>query len=100
MKYRVAQKKTEWDTFHQYVDAITGVYEVTSPEKKLYQDHQFWFSSLFSRAHFVRQCRGPKFSLRLFSLTLIPLGGGGHLAPPVVFFAVHLDRLAFHVQTS
>ena len=34
-------------------------------------------------------------------LTLIPLGGGGGiLAPPVIFFAVHLDRLEFHVQTS
>ena len=34
-------------------------------------------------------------------LTLIPLGGGGGAfsAPPVFFFAVHLDRLEFHVQT-
>ena len=31
--------------------------------EKWYQDQQVWFSSLFSTAHFVRQCRGPKFSL-------------------------------------
>ena len=50
--------------FPQYVDAITGirVWGDFSWEK-LCQDQQFWFSSLFSRAHFVRQCRGPKFFL-------------------------------------
>ena len=48
-----------------------------------YQNHQ----SRFSHSH---------------ALTLIPLGGGGAFSgpPPVVFFAVHLDRLEFHVQTS
>ena len=35
-------------------------------EEKWYQDQQFWFSSLFSMAHFVRQCRVPNFPL--FSL--------------------------------
>ena len=29
-----------------------------------------------------------------------PIGGGFFSPPPVVFFAVHLDRLEFHVQTS
>ena len=36
--------------FLQYVDALTGmvsVYGITSPEKTLYQDKQFWLSSLF-----------------------------------------------------
>ena len=53
--------------FPQYVDAITSisVWGHFSWEK-LYQDQQFWFSSLFSRVRFVRQCRGPKLSL--FSL--------------------------------
>ena len=53
--------------FLQYVDAITGisVWGNSSWEKR-YQYQQFWFNNMFSRAHFVRQCRGPKFSL--FSL--------------------------------
>ena len=34
---------------------------------------------------------------KTMTLTLIPLGGGGG---GIVFFAVHLDRLEFHVQTS
>ena len=30
-----------------------------------------------------------------------PIGGGGaFMAPPVIFSAVHLDRLEFRVQTS
>ena len=33
--------------------------------EKLYQDKQFWFSSLFSMAHFVRQYRGPNFPSQL-----------------------------------
>ena len=39
---------------------------------------------------------------KLRTLTLIPLGGGGgaFMAPPVIFYAVHLDRLEFRVQTS
>ena len=50
--------------FPQYVDAITGISVWGNFSwEKWYQDHKFWFSSLFSRAHFVRQCRGPKISL-------------------------------------
>ena len=53
--------------FPRYVDAITSIRVWGSFSwEKWYQDQQFWFSSLFSRAHFGRQCRGPKFSL--FSL--------------------------------
>ena len=65
--YRVAQQKRNGIYFPQNMDAITNIslYEVISPEEKWYQDQQFWVS-LFSRAHFVRQCRGQKFSL--FSL--------------------------------
>ena len=50
--------------FPQYVDAITdiSVWGNFSWEK-LYQDQLFWFSNFISRAHFVRQCRGPKFSI-------------------------------------
>ena len=50
--------------FQQYRDAIIGigVWDNFSWEK-LYQDQQFWFSSLSSREHFVRQYRGLKFSL-------------------------------------
>ena len=53
--------------FQQYRDAIIGisVWSSFSWEKR-YQDEQFWFRSLFSREHFVRQCRGLNFSL--FSL--------------------------------
>ena len=29
-----------------------------------------------------------------------PIGGGPLWPPPVIFFAVHLDRLEFRVQTS
>ena len=65
-KYRVAQKNGT-GYFPQYVDAIIGISVWANFSwEKWYQDQQFWFSSLFSRAHFVRQCRGPKFSL--FSL--------------------------------
>ena len=36
-----------------------------------------------------------------FFLNPNPIGGGGaFMAPPVIFFAVHLDRLEFRVQTS
>ena len=58
--------------FPQYVDAITGitisVYELTSPwpENNDTKISNFGSVTLFSRAHFVRQCRGPNFSL--FSL--------------------------------
>ena len=53
--------------FPQYVDKIIviSVGGNFSWEKR-YLDYQYWFSSLFFRAHFVRQCRDPKFSL--FSL--------------------------------
>ena len=64
--YRVAHKnRTAYSP--QYVDAITGISVWGNFSwEKWNQDQQFWFSSWFSRAHFVRQCRGPKFSL--FSL--------------------------------
>ena len=40
--------------FPQYVDAIIGISVWSNFSwEKLYQDQQFWFSSLFSRAHFV-----------------------------------------------
>ena len=57
--------------FPQNVDAITNisVWGNFSWEKKWYQDHQLRFSSLFSRAHFVRQCRGLKFSIISLNLT-------------------------------
>ena len=69
--------KRQWDNtgwprkngtayFPQYVDAITGisVWEATSPEKNDTKISNFGsISSLFSRAHFVRQCWGPKFFL-------------------------------------
>ena len=48
--------------FPQYVDEITGISVWGNFWEKLYQDHQF----CFSRAHFVRQCRNPKFPI--FSL--------------------------------
>ena len=55
--------------FPQYVDAITSINVLGNFSwEKLYQDQQFWFSSLFSRAHFVRQWRGPNlfpFQLKL-----------------------------------
>ena len=52
--------------FPQYVDAITGISVWGNLWEKWYQDQQFWFSSLFSRSHFVRQCQAP--NLSLFSL--------------------------------
>ena len=52
--------------FPWYVDAITGISVWGNFWEKLYQDNKFWFSYLFSRAHFVRQRRSPKCSL--FSL--------------------------------
>ena len=56
-------EKTERHTSRQYVDAITGIIVWGNFSwEKWYQDHQVWFSNLFfSRAHFVRQCRDPKF---------------------------------------
>ena len=44
----------------------------------------------FLKTTFLMPCVG--------GLTLIPLGGAP--PPPVIFFAVHLDRLEFRVQTS
>ena len=42
-----------------------------------------------------------KTSRNEWSLNPNPIGGGGPIQPPpVVFFAVHLDRLEFRVQTS
>ena len=59
--------KSRMAYFQHYRDSITviSVWGNFSWEK-LYQDQQFWFSSLSSREHFMRQCRGLKFSL--FSL--------------------------------
>ena len=59
---RPIKKRTAY--FLQYVDRIIsiGVRGNLSWEKG-YQNQQFWFSSLFSMAHFVRQCRVPKFPL-------------------------------------
>ena len=90
------KKKTEWHTIPQYVDAITGisVWGNFSWEKWYQDDHKFWFSSLFSRAHFVRECWGQKLSL--FSLTLKRLGGGGALKAPPRHFA----RLLCNAQSS
>ena len=66
-KYTGWPRKNETAYFPQYVDVITGISNWGNFSwEKLYQDHQFWFSSLFSRTHFVRQCRDPKFPL--FSL--------------------------------
>ena len=64
--YRVAHKN-RMAYFPQYVDAITSISVWGNFSwETWYQDQQFWFSSLFSKAHFVRQCRVPQFSL--FSL--------------------------------
>ena len=63
---QVGPEKKEWHIvymyFPHYVNAITGisVWGNFSWEKR-YQDQQFLFRSLFSRAQFVRQCRGPSF---------------------------------------
>ena len=60
-------RKNGMGYFPQYVDAITGIgIWGNFSWEKWYQDQQFWFSSLFSTAHYVRRCRGPK--LPLFSL--------------------------------
>ena len=50
--YRVSPKNgTAY--FPQYVDAITGISVWGNFSwEKLHQDQQFWFSTLFSRAHF------------------------------------------------
>ena len=79
--YRVAHKnRTAY--IHHNVDAITGISVWGNfTWEKLYQEQQFCFSSLFSRAHFVRQCRGPKFSL--FSLTYTSEWMPFHLATVV-----------------
>ena len=51
-----------------------------------------------SKALILYKLRTKKF---LEALNPNPIGGGGaFMAPPVVFFTVHLDRLEFHVQTS
>ena len=114
--YRVAQKNGT-GYFPQYVDAVTGisVWGNFSWEKR-YQDQLFWFSSLFSRAHFVRQCRGPKCSL--FSLTLkgpgffvyLKSGGGADSAPPpqisaaerrkILKFGTYVEFINTHVLTK
>ena len=48
--------------FPQYVAAITNISVCGNFSwEKWYQDQQVWFSSLLSRAHFVRQCRVKKF---------------------------------------
>ena len=53
--------------FPRYVDAITGINVWGNFSwEKWYQVQQFWFSSLFSRAHFVSNVESPKFPL--FSL--------------------------------
>ena len=58
--------KTKRHTSHNYEDAIIISVWGNFSWEGWYQDQQFGFSSLFSRAHFVRQCRVPIFSL--FSL--------------------------------
>ena len=57
-------KKNRTAYFPQHVDVITviNVWGNFSWEK-WYQGHKCWFSSLFSRAHFVRQCWGQNISL-------------------------------------
>ena len=61
-------RKNRTGYFPQYVDAITGISVWGNFSwEKWYQDQQFLFSSLFSRAHFVRQCQGPQFSLFSFN---------------------------------
>ena len=52
--------------FQYYEGAIIGLFCSNFYWEKWYQDQQFWFSSLFSRAYFVRQCRG--LNVSLFSL--------------------------------
>ena len=60
-------EKTERDT--SYVDAMTGISVWGNFSwKKMNQDQQFWFSSWYSRAHFVRQCWGPIFQNFPFQL--------------------------------
>ena len=56
-------EKNGTEYFPRYVDTLTNisVWDNLSWEK-WYQDEQDWISSLFSRAHFVKQCRGLKFS--------------------------------------
>ena len=71
MIYRVAQKKNGTAYFPQYMWMLwlVSVYGVLNFSwEKWYQDQQFWFSSSFSRAHFVRQCWGHKISLFSFKL--------------------------------
>ena len=54
-------RKKRMAYFLRYVDAITDISVWGNFSwDKWYQDHKFWFSSLFSREHFVRQCRDPK----------------------------------------
>ena len=43
---------------------------------------------------------GGVFAWDLYTINPNPIGGGAFMAPPVIFFAVHLDRLEFCVQTS
>ena len=61
--YRVAHKNGTAN-FPQYVDAINDIRVWGNFSwEKWYQDQQFWFSRLFSRALFVRQCRVQNLSL-------------------------------------
>ena len=59
--YRVAQKN--WNGILPTICGCNNWYQCM-----WYQDHQFWFSSLFPRAHFVRQCQDPKFCLSSLNL--------------------------------
>ena len=87
--------------FPQYVDAITGISVWGNFSwEKWYQDQQFWFSTLFSRAHFVRQCWGPKFSIYSCHCHC-------HLLPPppqhthtLLNFWYHLNTLSINQVTS
>ena len=61
--------RKKWDGILPAIGGCNNWYQciwVIFSWEKWYQNQPFWFSSLFSRAHFVRQCRGPNFFL--FSL--------------------------------